>query len=531
MPTDPRLRSAVFVCSRMEELGSSRRSCVHAIVDAGAHPVLYETEMHYEVPAQRELRIAEARTKIDSLLLRSDRLVMLLADTMGEPHRAFSGLTASEYEFYRFLHQWYLVDIHGMSWQLVATELERIYNPDALVETPESIAVRASVDTQLRHHYCACELPGAVQDPALASGVATELQLAKSACASSTGHLPYVKVFTERVLVCRRSLRGDRPVSQRIYDFLRGKKHDTYESSTVRVAGRKDTRTSTSADIAPPHATLYRIVSAWIRDRTNMAHGVVDTECLFMQIQSHHRTGYLRDLTRALGEYSLNIDSLRIGELRKKGAKQWHEDGRFVFLQVDRLSYSGRDAVLKLPTSRDSLVAAIGELLKDSVAGKIRWLSHTEYSAIRASPTYRAPSVPEPESYFYEFQACASNMPSMLNRVLTSIAKMDGTVTYVQRNPRSRRPSDSRERARRNTRHIWVSWPKTRNEGDVSSIACELQHILNGRFGMLHCAMRGPFTLPEYEAEVRLLLRGKPDRSSHDLGKGEAEPNRDASVE
>lgn len=485
-PSDtPPTRRAAFICSRMEELSSSRRAVVQALLGAGVYPMLYEAEALPVIYAPSH-RIETDRRAINKLLARSDLLVMIVAESLGVELPSFCGLTASEYEFYRFLRQWYLRDIEGLPWLATLSQVESEFAPaHSEVGVTSAVAeIRRTVDTELRILACKTMTKELQLDPSSCTrdGV---LRIAKQIDrAVRIEDMTYGKVFFDRVLICRKKLRGDRPASQHTASFCHSKPVIIYRSAQVNSNARGQLPDSREYVDLPPVGNLYEGVKTWSKERwlvpsredTAGLEGVTCGPLTHLRIGSTPQGGFLKRIASILMTCGFNIDGLTI---RISRPDEGDHRERFVLISMHTMDFAGRPSGMRM----------------EDVLARLRRDVSDDVSTIDADEHKRLLDLDKPRSKtkdVFKYQICASNVPGMLVRVLASIERLGGQVVRIKRSKKWRRHSDPSGAIVRNTRNIDVAFPGT-SSSDAAESARQLLHVLAARVGVLWVKPRRPW--------------------------------------
>lgn len=455
-------RLSVFVCSRMDELTSSRRAAVHAIVDSDALPVIFEAEFLNPVETPEE-RVRQSRRRIDSLLMRSDCLVMLLSDTLGEGLSAFAGLTASEFEFYRFIYQWYLHDTLSES-----------------RSNENKKEVWAEVKDELDRVFVSSEHNGRVPPPLAKIRRMIDEDLAKFT--RNEGEGPFSRIVRDRVKVLMKRLRGDRPISRHLMEFASTKPLEYYGSAVVGSETQ-----GLSSDVAeqqvfnPPPVTLYSHVADWLEAIADkgLERGTEVQPATYYSIESSRAGGFLQTIAKVFRDLRYNIEDviIAVGEGRRellvKARYFDYRDREDVVCKMrpDNMQYStDRELQLLQNLQRSGGVAA-------SLEAK-EW----EQRAEQATEMERQGKGPGRELKLdpvRQYEIHAGNVPGLLLRVLASIAKVKGVVAAIRRVDVY---GDCF--AKRTTRVMTIGWQK--HDAETGAVR-RLLHVLSSRVGMLHC--------------------------------------------
>ncbi|MGE3351961.1 MAG: DUF4062 domain-containing protein [Planctomycetota bacterium] len=481
---------SVFVCSRMEELSSSRRACMHAILDSGAHPIIYEAELLPGNPTR-----VQSRERIDRCLQNSDLLVMLIGETLGEALPEFAGMSAIEYELYRFLYQWYVFE-HGDRQGRGRGDREEtrraIDDVFASGHTDDRDSPVASLREQIDRELMALSVQHRLER--LSSGkqpnqafnptdwgkaLVQPYEHVRRAVAET---MPFARIFHERVLLCRKRLSGPRPITQDTADFIGIKPTRRFRSAQAR--GRDAHQrglTIESVHLNAQH-TLYLEVVRWLSDQespiegsiggkrarvaSDRSEGVTRGDLEYFRIPSTNEPGFMLEATRHLYKHGYNIDDMVIVVAHEGGVEQ-----RCIVTSAEQVGFGGAT-----PTDTPPIQGA-DRIEAAEFARLLRGAAHARGSC--------------------RFITFAANIPGMLSRIANAIAALRGSIVSLH--------CLSRDARRRTKRSIDVEW----NRDDARDVSRELRHVLMNVMGMYHCeverssgANRAARSEPGEEAEA-----------------------------
>ncbi len=442
----------------MEELADSRRAAFEAIVDCGCRPILYE---NVRVRKGGSDPIQRARQIVDQLLSRSDMLLVVLFQTLGEPLRQFSGLTAVEYEFYRFLIQLKLLSNSNPSSPQKKQLESRRYVLDKL---DELFVSGDSPGASLKHEIAIIDeqlhLLRAFKDIEGRFGLQQKTILKVLKTIDSRSCVPgtsYFRLFRRKILITELNLAHSHPLNSRLIDFVGQKPQETFRAE-IRL---DDDRVL----YFPASDSLYGIVEGWLRPcRMSRTENPVRWTHKF-RINTHGRPGELLRIFDVLFRYGLNIDNIAIG---------FDESGRCAQLTCESLP--GENGLCTSPRELDKIV--------------IRDIG----SAASQAPEIGFPLLKQDHSPDFLLRIRQANVPGMLFRVGCVIANSGMNIEFIRRlDPQGEEPAD------RTTRILGVRHSARRKSDDDN--LSRLIHQLRNMIGVHSCSIA---QATEAETTVRL---------------------------
>lgn len=332
----------VFISSRIEELGGSRRAAFDAVLESGLIPLVFEQfpDRRYDegtlssahpAPAKSGLanfrqrvndRRYEQRAHIDDLLSFADLFIGIYADSMGSRDSFLNGLRPIEYEFVRFMllasnegNQQFRIDDYFPRVDVTGVNGMRQYQTHEV--EPKTRDIMREIGRQLsawKYGDWLIERVSAQEGDSLAARSVTQLPLSngvrrqlQEAVLAMKEELPYAKLFDQRVRLFEKRYNDDRPISSHLVRNMMRKPSVEYRSYSEPEVG-------TGRLVHFPNTShLFRKTYEWLSLVAPQGRGGIESSVccgILVALDTKQHPGYLLRVLQHVYHNGFNVEGI-----------------------------------------------------------------------------------------------------------------------------------------------------------------------------------------------------------------------------